>query len=121
MRYLLVMIFIVSVALAGCTGGRVYTFQKDRVDQSVDGNRGYLMGDAPPVTVRGSSKRTMIGMDIEVGLLPGEKAKVSPREALTFGEGDVIEERMMIEEEFQPEAKKTKIAPKSEKPEEWIK
>ena len=123
MRLLIAAILLVGIALSGCTGGRVYTFQKDRVDQSVEGNRGYLVGDPPPVTSKGTSKRTIIGMDIEVGLLPGEKAEYSSSGAVTSTEGDVVEERIMMEEEFQPKAKKATPAPKSEeeKEEDWIK
>jgi len=67
-----VLLLVVMAFLAGCasTPGtkpiEVYTFQKERVDQKLAGNQGYLEGDAPPVTEPRSTKRTLIGIDVEV-------------------------------------------------------
>jgi len=77
MRFLLVAILLMSVTLSGCYTMRVYTFKRDKVDQRIEGNRGYIMGAAPPAPIeREVPKRTLIGLDIELGLLPGENAKV---------------------------------------------
>lgn len=79
MRLVLVLIAIllVSMSLSGCYTMRVYTFKRDRVDQGIDGNRGYIIGTSPQAPAQKEvPKRTMIGVDIEMGLLPGEKAKV---------------------------------------------
>ncbi|MFH1395519.1 MAG: hypothetical protein ABIH09_05120 [Candidatus Omnitrophota bacterium] len=47
----------------------VYTFKKDRVDQEVSGNRGYIMGKAPEqVEAPRETQRTLIGVDIMVGV-----------------------------------------------------
>ncbi|MFH1665471.1 MAG: hypothetical protein ABIA77_04915 [Candidatus Omnitrophota bacterium] len=47
----------------------IYTFKKDRVDQEIKGNQGYLLGNPPAPSVEKSvAKRTLIGIDIE---LPG--------------------------------------------------
>ena len=46
----------------------VYTFQKDRVDQKLSGNQGYLKGEAPESTSPRKTKRTLIGVDVA---LPG--------------------------------------------------
>jgi hypothetical protein len=43
----------------------VYTFKKKRVDQELEGNRGYIMGTPPPPPER-KSTRTIIGVDIEL-------------------------------------------------------
>ena len=85
MKSLIVAVLLVSFVLAGCTGGKVYVFEKDRVDQSTEGNRGYIMGTPPPAPIQAKRTRTMIGMDIEVGILPGEKATVSPEEIAIYG------------------------------------
>ncbi|MBN1354463.1 MAG: hypothetical protein JW994_07325, partial [Candidatus Omnitrophica bacterium] len=66
MRLLLITILLIGVALAGCTDVKTYTFKKERVDQRIEGNRGYLIGTPPPVPVeKNVPKRTMIGIDIE--------------------------------------------------------
>ncbi|MDP8298618.1 MAG: hypothetical protein P9L88_01745 [Candidatus Tantalella remota] len=44
----------------------VYTFKKDRVDQEIHGNQGYLTGNAPAQTGDRNLKRTLIGVDIEL-------------------------------------------------------
>ena len=54
----------------------IYTFRKKRVDQELEGNRGYIMGSPPPPPER-KSTRTIIGVDIElpsVDLVPGEES-----------------------------------------------
>ena len=67
-----ILLFVIAAFLAGCasTPGtkpiEVYTFQKDRVDQKLSGNQGYLEGDAPPITEPRKTKRTLIGIDVEV-------------------------------------------------------
>ncbi|GEM_PF-1210796 len=74
MRFFPVVILLFSIVLSGCSGARIYTFEKDRVDQRTEGNRGYVKGTPPPEPVKKSTaKRTMIGIDMEVPLLPGEK------------------------------------------------
>ncbi len=74
MRFLLIAVLLASMVLSGCSGARIYTFKKDRVDQRTKGNRGYIKGTPPPEPIRkGVAKRTLIGIDMEVPLLPGEK------------------------------------------------
>jgi len=47
----------------------VYTFKKDRVDQEIKGNRGYLFGKAPEINEKNrKTQRTLIGVDIQVGV-----------------------------------------------------
>jgi len=62
------------MTLVGCSGVRIYEIKKDRVDQRVEGNRGYIKGTPPPAPIKGGvPKRTLIGIDMEVPILPGEK------------------------------------------------
>jgi len=71
MRLLAILLLVSSFIAAGCASEKVsvYTFQKARVDQSIKGNEGYLMGQPPAgEQTQRSSKRTLIGVDIE---LPG--------------------------------------------------
>ncbi len=64
-------IFIMSGIILSCALSAyaidIYTFKKKRVDQELNGNRGYVMGTPPPPGER-KDKRTLIGIDIE---LPG--------------------------------------------------
>lgn len=53
-------------------GIEIYTFRKERVDQEVRGNRGYIMGTPPSKPERKPRKRTLIGIDIELPTIFGE-------------------------------------------------
>lgn len=81
MRGILAVLFVAVFLISGCasTGDEpvsVYTFQKDRVDQKVTGNQGYLTGDAPEKSSEGrKTTRTLIGVDIE---LPGGSSGKEP-------------------------------------------
>jgi len=57
----LICVFILSLSLAGCLV-RTYKVQKDRVDQDISGNRGYIQGEtpAPEVTQRSSTRETVV-------------------------------------------------------------
>ncbi len=66
----LIIVFCLVAALCAEADARtvnVYTFKKDRVDQELNGNRGYLAGkpDNPQEGTR-TAKRTLFGVDIEV-------------------------------------------------------
>jgi len=72
----LISLLIVTVFLfTGCAGVEVYTFKKDRVDQTLKGNEGYISGDRPDDEPRPerSSKRTLIGVDVEIGEMSAEE------------------------------------------------
>ena len=73
MRFFIIAVLLVSFTLAGCSNVRVYTFAKERVDQKEAGNRGYITGTPPPKPIGPVKKRTLIGIDIEIPLLPGEE------------------------------------------------
>ncbi len=123
MRILIVLLIAASIFMAGCSNVRTYTFQKDRVDQKAEGNRGYLMGTPPPAPAeREVPKRTLFGLDIEIPILPGEKAPASSDEAMVYEEDIVV-----IEEEYEVQ-ERTNFEPKP-KPDgkvdvdedEWVK
>ncbi len=117
MRFLVIAILLLSITLSGCYTMRAYTFKRDKVDQRIEGNRGYIMGTPPPAPVEGEiPKRTLIGVDIELGLLPGEKARVD------FGKSGVVKMReetpqvggsAVVMKDFEPTEAKEE--------EEWIK
>ena len=74
MRFLPVSVLLFSMMLAGCSDVKTYVIHEDRVDQEMQGNRGYLLGAPPAVTAKKKfSKRALLGIDIEIPLLPGEK------------------------------------------------
>ena len=118
MKYLLVALLLLSIALSGCSNVRTYTFKKDRVDQRMEGNRGFLQGTPPPAPVRDVPKRTMFGVDVEIGLLPYEKAQLPPQKATPQEEGSpemvVVEEEIVVEETVEPEV--TNFEPKKASP-----
>ena len=117
MRFLVIAILLLSVTLSGCYTMRVYTFKRDKVDQGAEGNRGYIMGTPPPAPVEtGVPKRTLIGVDIEVGLLPGEKARVD------FGGSEVTKIKEETPRVGEP-AVVIESTPKTTAPseEEWVK
>ncbi|MBL7156664.1 MAG: hypothetical protein ISS92_00730 [Candidatus Omnitrophica bacterium] len=123
MKFLLVAILLVSITLTGCSNVKTYTFTKDRVDQTREGNRGYILGTPPPAPIEeGTPKRTMIGIDIEIPILPGEKVKTLPKRSTIDDQiGYVAEDQGPVAGEnsarinFEPK----KEAEESE--EEWIK
>lgn len=102
-KKLIVMIAIFGVAavtLTGCTV-RTYSQTRDRVDQDLSGNRGYLQGAASPAdTGQRKAQRTIHVVEFEFGkskvaekksegLTQGEKvylSEVTPSEATTFEE-----------------------------------
>ena len=88
---LLVVMLLVSVVLTGCSNvSSPYIIMKDRVDQNLSGNRGYLLGTPPPAPARkGVPKRTMIGIDVEIPLLPGEKGYKSSYKGPIIRERDI--------------------------------
>ncbi|MBU0571404.1 MAG: hypothetical protein KJ995_00435 [Candidatus Omnitrophica bacterium] len=89
MGKILISIIAVSFLITGCRSVDVYTFKKDRVDQTVEGNKGYLKGTAPELQAKANSpQRTMIGVDIE---LPGPCAQTEKSEA-RFKKGEAIPE-----------------------------
>ncbi|OGW75898.1 MAG: hypothetical protein A2Z72_07055 [Omnitrophica bacterium RBG_13_46_9] len=114
MKFLPITILFVSITLAGCASVKTYTFQKDRVDQRLAGNRGYLMGTPPPAPVeREVPKRTLIGVDVEIPILPGEKAEQLSEETPTIEQESIVVEEAALAKEETP-VEKTNVTPKKE-------
>lgn len=126
----LVLFMVVSFLAAGCGGVDVYTFKKDRVDQKMKGNEGYIMGQRPsgPREAR-DPKRTIIGVDVDVSrFLEEEEAEEAE------GTKPVTEKKQFVpvskpktigQDTIGPPAKKVetkKLRPeKTETEEDWIK
>lgn len=91
MRYLLVAGLSAAVILTGCSNvSAPYLITKDRVDQKMSGNRGYLAGTPPPApAVNNVPQRTIIGIDIEIPILPGEKGYKSSYKGPVIREEDI--------------------------------
>jgi len=96
MRILAIFLVVISLAACAATADAVdiYKFKKDRVDQSLGGNRGYISGkpEGLPESA-GCRKRTLIGIDIELpaGSYPG--GKDLPQEEAVSAEETVTKTR----------------------------
>ena len=72
--YLTVIVCAV-VAIVGCEKiSKPYIMTVDRVDQKVEGNRGYLKGTPPPEQAR-DPKRPLIAVDMDLIDIKGKPAK----------------------------------------------
>jgi len=66
MRFL-VLLIIAGLMVSGCSSVDVYTFKKERVDQDIKGNEGYVEGEKPAGEEKPRNpKRTLFGVDIEM-------------------------------------------------------
>lgn len=110
--FLFVFIFIAGLFLTHTSSAiDIYTFKKDRVDQEVDGNQGYIMGTPPKAPDTAGRKRTLIGVDVE---LPITSQNIE-------GSEDYV--RPIEEEKAAPEKKAAEVKKKVKKEteEDWIK
>jgi hypothetical protein len=130
---LAVMLLVILLLITGCSGVKTYTFKRDRVDQDMQvGNKGYLAGTPPPAESREGLKRTMIGVDVEIPILPWEEEKkvsLPPRPTSEKVEQPPIEDKKIImdfpekktEPAREPEPPQTIKGEVVEEEEEWIK
>jgi len=74
MKALLVAIIgiLFMVGITGCNVSKPYVITKDRVDQQLNGNRGYLKGTPPPEKDRGNLKRQFLAVDIDLPEIKGK-------------------------------------------------
>lgn len=83
-----------TAALIGCEMSKPYIMNTDRVDQTIEGNRGYLMGTPPPPKDRGELKRPLIAVDIEVPDVDERQTKLltakEETKLLTTGETRIV-------------------------------
>ena len=75
---LLILCLLLGFILPACV--KTYTFQAERKDQALEGNRGYIKGKIPESEIERKQTRTMIGVDIE---LPPSKEYKKRKKALT--------------------------------------
>ncbi|MFA6636627.1 MAG: hypothetical protein WCV56_05955 [Candidatus Omnitrophota bacterium] len=72
--YVMFLVFIVGTFVSEHLGAiDIYTFKKERVDQELEGNRGYIMGAPNRTEDRRPRKRTIIGVDIELPVMGSEE------------------------------------------------
>ena len=94
-----IVLLMISALIAGCSSVKTYTFKRDRVDQDMEGNRGYIKGTPPPAESRENLKREMIGVDVEIPILPweeGEKVSIPPNASPERVEQPPVEEKKTI-------------------------
>ena len=91
--YLLTLCALFSIILTGCI--KTSTYQVERKDQDLRGNRGIIMGEIPPPEIGRRKTRTMARVDVE---LPPSKAYKERKEILE--ERPIREKPVVIEEEI---------------------
>ena len=73
-----IMALCVTVGLVGCEKiSKPYIMTVDRVDQKVEGNRGYLKGTPPPEKERTDLKRSLIAVDMDLIEIKGKATKAT--------------------------------------------
>ncbi len=74
MRVLVLVLAVCFAAgLLGCESiSKPYIMTVDRVDQKVEGNRGYLVGTPPPAEERDNLKRPLIAVDMDLVSIQGK-------------------------------------------------
>ena len=110
--FFIAIVFVVTIFAAFRTDAiDIYTFKKDRVDQDLEGNRGYIAGKPADIPEKKRDlKRTLIGVDIELpasfaGKSSEEKAETQPKKeakpaAEKKVEGKKVEVKKQVEEEY---------------------
>lgn len=124
MYKLIILVLTVCFMISGCvstpTGTKpveIYKFQKDRVDQNLQGNQGYLEGQVPEATdVPRKTKRTLIAVDIE---LPTSSESAKEEEAMqeTSSSASGVNANMKTE----PQVPEKVVVVEEEEEEYWIK
>jgi hypothetical protein len=72
----LISVAVIAVALFGCERiSKPYIMTVDRVDQKVQGNRGYLKGTPPPLKERTNLTRPLIAVDMDLVEIKGKPAQ----------------------------------------------
>lgn len=70
---LLILCLLLTIFLTGCV--KTYTYQVEREDQELSGNRGVIMGEEPEPALDRKTTRTMLGIDVELPPSKVYKAK----------------------------------------------
>ncbi len=123
MRKIFLLLIVAGVVTAVFSGVKadaidIYTFKKDRVDQTMGGNRGYISGkpaDMKPETLH--RKRTLIGVDIE---LPSGRSSASDEESEPATEKEPVQKKAAPAPKKE-QVKKTVVVDQEFEEEEYIK
>ena len=74
----LILIVCAAIALVGCEKiSKPYIMTVDRVDQTVEGNRGYLKGTPPLAQERTNLTRPLIAVDMDLVSIQGKATKAT--------------------------------------------
>lgn len=74
----LILIVCAAIALVGCEKiSKPYIMTVDRVDQAVEGNRGYLKGTPPLAQERTNLTRPLIAVDMDLVSIQGKATKAT--------------------------------------------
>jgi len=72
----LVILLCFTIALVGCERiSKPYIMTVDRVDQVVEGNKGFLKGTPPPSPERANRTRPLIAVDMDLVELKGKPSQ----------------------------------------------
>lgn len=72
----LVLMVCITLALVGCERiSKPYIMNVERVDQKVQGNRGYVKGTPPPAKDETGRQRTLIAVDMDLVEIKGKPAQ----------------------------------------------
>lgn len=88
--FLSIICLLLALFVSGCI--KTYTYQAERKDQDLVGNRGIIKGEIPPAVTGRQNTRTMGGMDIE---LPASEEYKSKKETIQAeAKKETIEKRV---------------------------
>jgi len=100
-----IFLFLLVIAFSiGCVTIRTYEVEKPRVDTGIEGNQGYLFGDArtTPTENRLGDKRKISVVEIEFGSGKKEKEQVKEIETEDYlVEEDTFESELAVEDDVE--------------------
>lgn len=110
---LVLTVLIMMMFLASCV--RTTTYVRERLDQRIEGNRGYIRGDIPPYIKEREVSRTRTMMQIEVELPPyaGWEGYKKTEDKEIWGNRGII----VGESKLKPDFPRTTPAPEEAQPE----
>ncbi|MDD5005860.1 MAG: LysM peptidoglycan-binding domain-containing protein [Candidatus Omnitrophica bacterium] len=96
-QYLCLMVFVLAFASSGCLV-RSYTVVKERPDQVIEGNQGYLKGSAPARKTVEKKTRTTYVTEVELGKHNKQAAQAEATSQKAEGKEGVSQNAMIYEE-----------------------
>ena len=128
MRIFLALLIITGFLVTGCVapdsvdkGIGVYTFEKDRVDQKLQGNQGYLTGKAPASRVERKKTRTIFGVDIELPGTADDKKETKKAQPQKGRPKSIAKVKPVKREAEKPKGTEVEVKKKEPKEEDFIK